>query len=58
MKAERIFLYKALENIALTAGITVAAIHFDSWKLLWFYVIVLLNGVSSVQTSGTGGREE
>ena len=35
-----------LENIAITVCVTYAAVQFHKWSLLWFLVLVLLNGVT------------
>ena len=46
MKVELVWLFNALENIALSICITYAAVMFNKWQLMWFYIIVLLNRVS------------
>lgn len=49
MKIELVWLFNALENIALSLCITYAAVSFNRWQLMWFYIIVLLNRVSYQQ---------
>jgi len=46
MTDSMIFMFNALENIALAVCISIAAMHFENPKLLWFYILIVLNGVS------------
>lgn len=51
-------LFNAMENIALTICVTYAAIRLDKWPILWFLVLVLLNGVSTRTYSGKEKPED
>jgi hypothetical protein len=37
---------KAIENVAMTAGIVYAACYFERWTILWFLFLPALNGLT------------
>lgn len=41
MMDDRVSIMGGLLGIAIVAGATVAAIHFEDWRLLWFYLLVV-----------------
>lgn len=41
-----IFFFHTLENIAIAVCVTIAAIHFDRISILWFLILILLNGIT------------
>lgn len=43
MNFTMIALFNVLENIAIVAGVTIAAIHFERPSLLWFLLLVVVN---------------
>ena len=45
MKEWLIFLCNALENIVLALCISAVAIWFENPRLLWFYLLIPINGV-------------
>lgn len=55
MKDWLVFAFNALENIALAICISIVAIRFNRPGLLWFYVLIPLNGV---YTSGKDDENE
>lgn len=46
MNATLIYFFHTLENIAIAASVTIAAIHFERISILWFLVLILLNGIT------------
>ena len=47
MSAAKMYMIcNAAKCIALIAGITVAAIHFDKSSILWFYLLVIGFGIN------------
>ena len=50
--------FTMLENVAIVAGSTVAAIHFQRPALLFFYLLVLANQRSFSSGGKTNGKAE
>lgn len=46
MNATLIYFFHTLENIAIAASVTIAAIHFERISILWFLILILLNDVN------------
>jgi len=40
-----------LTDAVIVVCITVAAIHFNEWKILWFILIILITGYTTSKSS-------